>query len=453
MRKKFIYLFSIFVFLFSATGCVRYQGNMEIKKDKSMSFSINYGLDSSIFGENAKISDEEKSNFEKQGFTVSDYSDGNYKGVTLTRKVKNIDSVSTDSDVKYSLSSDGSDSSKIFKVKKGFFKNTYVAKFDFDTSDSNLSNFDNSSDDLFNDDEIISSDDEVITNDDVITNDETEDNSDLNLFDDDDFSGMSSALSNMDLSFNVKLPYSSISNNASTSNNDGKDLSWNLVSGTNSIEFEFSLYNMSNIILVGGGALLLIILIIVIIVVSKKKKNRRDDASVDSSSVIPELSEVPNTTQPFSEQAFNQHLMSQNQGIDGMNLSSESNDLSGVQSNNLGVVNQPSEIDIVEPVDIVSDPVQTVSGIENISSVQSVQPQDIQSSQNIQNVQGMNSQDISNPQVMNTQGVSDQQVIDQSQQGMNTQNMNGSINMIPNDQFNNIFNQSSDSINNNQNNN
>ena len=67
------------------------------------------------------------------------------------------------------------------------------------------------------------------------------------------------------LSFNVTLPYSAKSNNASTVNNDGKKLSWNLSSNqVEFIEFEFELYNMT-VIYTGVGAIVLILVIIIFI--------------------------------------------------------------------------------------------------------------------------------------------------------------------------------------------
>ena len=41
---------------------------------------------------------------EKQGFTVTEYKDGNFEGFTLSKKIDNIDDVSTDSDSVYDLS-------------------------------------------------------------------------------------------------------------------------------------------------------------------------------------------------------------------------------------------------------------------------------------------------------------------------------------------------------------
>lgn len=140
MKKiKYLLLCTLVLIL---TGCVKFNANMDIKKDKSMDFSIIYAVDTSVFGEQQVLDDDQKKELENQGFTVTDYSQGNMKGFTISKKIKNIDDVSSTEDVEYDLSGILDDKSKggyIFKVKKGIFKNTYIAKFRFDSSDSNLS--------------------------------------------------------------------------------------------------------------------------------------------------------------------------------------------------------------------------------------------------------------------------------------------------------------------------
>lgn len=382
MKKKIFLL--LFVFLFSVTGCVKYNGVMEIKKDKSMNMVFSYGLDTSIFGSQELVNDEDKAKYRDMGYVVSDYIDGNYKGITVSKHIKNIDSVSNNSDVDYSLSNllnEQSNNSYIFKVKKGFFKNTYFAKFVFDGSDSNLTDTDDYND-LISDDEVItdedSNSDEIITDEDL-DSDEVITDEDLNLFNE----GVDEIdLSNLDLSFNVKLPYSVIRSNASSTNNNGKDLTWNLnATGVNSIEFDFSVYNLSNILLVVGGLVLFIIIIILLIIfINRRKKRRRNNISVDTTSEIPELSSIGDSVQPFSEQSFNRQLMSQNQGVDGIvsdstefsnsynNQSFESNSL-----NSSSDVEDLSQIDIIEPILDVEDGDNNQSVLQNPTQMSNVQ--------------------------------------------------------------------------------
>lgn len=248
MKKiKYLLLVSVLTLL---TGCVKFNATMDIKKDKSMDFSIIYAFDTSLFGSQDLLEDSDKKELESQGFIVEDYNQNNMKGFTLKKNISNIDDVSSTSDTNYDMSgllNNSTDNNYFFKVKKGILKNTYIAKFKFDDKESDL-NTDESTD----------------------TSSGVTDDSDSINMDDLDLSSMTS---NLDLSFNVKLPYSSISSNATTKNNDGKELTWNLSSNQEEmIEFEFELYNMTNIYI--GAGITLVLLIIIIISILNKKKNK-----------------------------------------------------------------------------------------------------------------------------------------------------------------------------------
>lgn len=247
----------------SLTGCVKFNSTMEIKKDKSMDYKIIYAFDKSLFGDQEILTSNDKKELENKGFTVSNYVDGNMKGFKVSKNIKNIDDVSSTNNATYDLSGlldSNKSESKVFKVKKGFLKNTYTASFKFDSSDSDLNN--------------------STSNDTTIDNDFTTDDNNTTTDSDFDFSNINT---NMDLSFNVKLPYKAISSNATTKKNDDKELSWNLSStGEDKIEFSFVLYNMTNIYICGGVIVLLIIIVIVSILnKSRKNKVSNKDATND----------------------------------------------------------------------------------------------------------------------------------------------------------------------------
>ena len=269
--KKLRSIILLVVVAFILTGCMRFNAQMDIKKDKSMDFSIIYAMDKSMLGDEELLKDDNLKSVKEKGFTVSEYSKDNMKGFTLSRKVKNIDEVSSDKDASYSLSGVVSDEDSkdeyLFKVKKGLLKNTYTAEFKFDSSDSSTTTSSSDDDD---DDFFTSDDDDWSFGDDSLT---TED-------DDDDDYDYSSLASSMDLKFKVTLPYAAKSSNATSTNNDGKELSWDLssVKSTDSIKFEFELYNMTTIYALIGGAILLVVIIIVLIICLAKKKNKKDVA-------------------------------------------------------------------------------------------------------------------------------------------------------------------------------
>lgn len=295
-KKCFILLMMI---LFLTTGCVREKIDLTIHKDKSMDLSMDMGI-SKTFMEAYKqqegttggndleffdISDEEIAEMKKKGINVEKYDDGSYTGMKAFLKITNIDVISSTKEVEGDLEAivgfndDLTDTEKdteekfLFTVKKGFLKNKYTAKLSSSTSDEIKDMTD-----LYTDtDATINNGNNNTTGNG--TNNVVGGNSSTNDFD------FSTLASGMDMSFTVNLPYKAISNNATTVENDGKKLSWNLANTNNAIEFSFELYNMRNIYLLGGGILLIVLILIVGIVLFVKKKGNKnlseDKTSID----------------------------------------------------------------------------------------------------------------------------------------------------------------------------
>lgn len=249
MKKKFILV--LLLSLTCLTGCVEYKATMDIKNDKSMIFAIDYAIDTSVFGEEEIMDESDKSHLEEQDFKVEHYEHDNMKGFHITKNIKNIDDFSSTNDTKYNLSgimNEENKDTKIFKVKKGFFKNTYYADFEFDASDSGLS--DNEAEEPIDDEDAIG---------------------------EEEFNNITSTLmNNLELSFNVNLPNKAINHNAKE-NEDDKKLKWNLSSNSvDSITFSFELYNVVNIVIC---AIIAIILLIGIILFIRKKISLKKDNS------------------------------------------------------------------------------------------------------------------------------------------------------------------------------
>ena len=280
--KKIRNLFMLLIVALLLTGCVKYNVNMDIKKDKSMDFKIVYALDKSYLGDKATFSDDDLKKMKDQGFEVSKYSEGNMEGFILTKKIKNIDDVSSTDGTEFDLTGIlNNGTSKMFKIKKGLFKNKYIAKFDFDTSEASLSNnnsvLTNEADD--SDDDIILDSEKT----DDLDSDDNKEVPNINITDNLNGNDYSKMMKNMDLSFTVTLPYKALSNNATTVKNDGKELVWNLASINNkkSIEFEFELdrFQIAPIIIViasilGGLFVIALIVTIIMAVQGGKKKNK-----------------------------------------------------------------------------------------------------------------------------------------------------------------------------------
>jgi hypothetical protein len=264
--KRGKYLIVLCLFAIISTGCVKFNTSMDIKKDKSMDFSIVYALDKTVFGSEDVLKEDSFEEVKKNGFDVTKYQEGNYEGFTLKKNIKNIDEVSTESDTEYDLSGmmDDGGSKYLFKVEKGFLRNTYTAVLKFDANESGLNNPDTRNSYGANTDDDLDLGDTELEFPDEEDDDFSFDSSSLDNLD------LSSLTSTMDLSFSVRLPYGSISDNA-TKKEDGK-LVWNLsASNVQTIEFKFAIYNMSVIYMCAG--VLLIIIAIIGSLLSQSKKN------------------------------------------------------------------------------------------------------------------------------------------------------------------------------------
>lgn len=294
--KKIKNLLLLIVVTTCLSGCVKFNAEMDIKKDKSMDFSVIYAIDTSVFGEEEILNEEDIKELEKNGFKIIKYEQNNMKGFTLTTKIKNIDHVSTSKDTEYNLSgilneNNENDKNYVFKIKKGILKNRYTAKFKIDASDSGLEDAFNSSipdtDTLNNDDDMLEND---LDND--WLEDKEEDENEFNPFDPD--MDLENMMSNLDISFNVKLPYEALSSNASLKNNDNKNLTWNLSPNEEEyIKFEFELYNKTNIYIL--IAISIVILLIIAFIIFKKINKKNNNTNESSSIKTPGLEKISQT--------------------------------------------------------------------------------------------------------------------------------------------------------------
>ena len=277
---KILKVLLVVIMAFTLSGCVKFNQTMEIKKDGTMNYNLIYAANKSLLqGQDNIFEEDDIKQLQEKGFTVTDYEDDKMKGVTISRNGILVDSISSDDkNAVYELTSvvsdDKKDNSKLFYVKKGFLKNTYVANFKFDSSSAsdrsniNMRNEDGTEDDFTKDD---------MTSDDIF--DTTDDGSDSTGNDSDMSALMDQYMKNMDLKFIVKLPYAAISNNATTKSSDNKELTWDLTKITkdDSIKFEFSLYNVTNIVILVAGVVLVVAVVFFII---KKKKGKGGNAPV-----------------------------------------------------------------------------------------------------------------------------------------------------------------------------
>ena len=275
MKKNFktFKLLLIALMLMLSSGCVKYNVTMDIKKDKSMDFNMIAAFDESL-AENGEMNiNEAKDEVKNKYCSVSDYNESNMKGINVSCKFPNIDELSSETTVKeadFESIMDDKDS-KLFTLKKGFFKNTYTFKLDSSSSSDLLG--DKEDDDSYDyreeDDYDYDSDyDDYDYDSDLYDDSDDSDNTDFDM----------SALSSMDLKFEIKLPYKAISSNATSKEDNEKHLTWDLMKMAQSedensvVELTFALYNTSNIAIV-AVIVIALIAIGVIFFMKKKKKN------------------------------------------------------------------------------------------------------------------------------------------------------------------------------------
>lgn len=263
--RKLLRMFVMFAVIFMITGCVKVEFSMGIHNDKSMDLKIVEAVDQSLMeGDDSGFDTNSIFKAEDVGFLVREYTDGSLKGYQFTKTFNNIDVLSTvESNYVSDLNLLFEESNvTLFTIKRGFLKNHYVAKFDISGSDLGK-DFDS---DMNNE----------------VGDFSFDFNSSLNndLGKDFDYSQL---MSNIEMNFIVNLPYKAINSNATSIDNNGKQLTWNLISMQNeTINFEFELYNMTNVYIVIGISLIVFVLIIAVIVKMIKGNGSSSNGQIKS---------------------------------------------------------------------------------------------------------------------------------------------------------------------------
>ncbi len=307
--KRFI-LVIVSVLLLS--GCVKYNATLKIAKDKSMDFEVEMLLSKQL-GEDV-MSQMSTDEYEKLGFKRTNVTEGDYSGYKLTKTFKNIDDISSTTTGNVNFNDFATkENVTLFKVQKGFLKDTYTAKIDFEMQDQEgMGGMIGSTDeDEINTDEVNETGntpevgDTPEDGDTSETSDSTSDGNNISLDGlGDDTEKLTALMAEMEYKFNVSLPYAATKDNADNKTDD-KNLTWSLTQTKTkaNIEFEFPVYNITHIAILGGGALLIVIVLIVVIVVLKKKK-KQDDTLIHTDYDQSIASEVKdNGERPISEGA------------------------------------------------------------------------------------------------------------------------------------------------------
>ena len=357
MKKSFKVL-CLMLIVFMMTGCMKFNMVTSINKDKSMDFSIIQAFNNAILESSdqdtlsdADLNEANLEEFKQAGFTVENYSDGSWTGYQMKKNIPNIDDISSNDPVSGNLENILSGQEKDFKlftVKKGFLQNTYTASFELNT------------DEAINDAANYLDDSTGNTTDNF--NGNTYDNSaDYSMF-----------MAGMDLKFVINLPYEAINSNATSLTNDGKTLTWDLVNfKENNIEFEFELYNMTNIYLSVGIVALIIIIIIVLIVKHHKKaksnkstlNTQNNEPTLNNETVVTPMTPITETVNPTSTQPDTNSNLNKN-----ISVTTPVQETASVPSTpeSATPVQEAAPVPSTPEPEILTEPVQEVKPTENI---------------------------------------------------------------------------------------
>ena len=355
--KKYLRIMIVVVSIFLLTGCMKVEFSMGINKDGSMNFQIIEAFDKSMMDGSDFTS--EQSNFkdlEKQGFYIQEYTEDEMKGYKITKYFDDINvySIENESFVgdlnEFLEEGEGS----LFTVTKGFFKNKYSAKLSVSSGDLD-SNIDSSHGSM----------DDSSINTDFDFSDDLDDDTSLDGFDSsNEIPDYSQMMANMELNFVVNLPYEAISNNASNVNNDGKNLTWNLMTHqSETLDFEFELYNMTNIYIVVGGFLLGLILLIVLIVKSSGKNTSNNS-----------VSSYAKSNNYDANNNFNSSVSNNVQNTNNSMLENDKSFLIGSNSvnvdNNINEISNVSNQSFFQPTDNINIVSNDVADIKNVQYIE-----------------------------------------------------------------------------------
>lgn len=314
--KKVKQIVILVVCVLMLSGCIKERINMSIGKDKSMTLKLEALISDKLsdsMGESTDM-DAQAEEAKKKGYSIEKKTEDGYSGYVISKKFSNIDELSKNNGEEVELGDlfdsfdsekeDSFDMSKLFKVEKGFLKNTYTAKFTFENT---TSSGDDSTLNLDEDDEVVTTEALEKSEDEITTEAQTEDETGIDdgTSSDDQLGELMLLAGEMEFTYSVNLPYGAKTNNATKVSADKKTLTWNLAtSGKSTIEYSFEMYNITNLIIIGAAALVVIVIVIIIILKASKKKDSSKETLIHTdydSSIVGQIDETVAETDEMAQ--------------------------------------------------------------------------------------------------------------------------------------------------------
>lgn len=220
MKNSVKYILA-FLLIILCSGCMKIEGDMEIKSNKAMNLKILFAVDESKYDE--IISKEEQASLSNY-YDLKEYKKDKYKGYILSYKVSNIDKLSSISEISFPINSIRSSvPSKMFTIHRGWFTNTYKANFTFNPEDFAT---------ILGDEKLYKCGDKYL-----VIGSADKKGEDCSLASDEAYS----------FKFKAKIGGKVLDNNAAKVNKN--IYTWDLKDSTSEINFRFSLINFSHIIM------------------------------------------------------------------------------------------------------------------------------------------------------------------------------------------------------------
>lgn len=237
MKKLKLIILVVMVLLLC--GCMKYDTEMTINKDKSMDLNITFVYNPIIFGYEE---DEEllliNDYMRDKGFYINYYYDVKYLGYTYSKHIVNIDDLSVSDNVTYNASNIYKSYEPIFEKKEHLFYTSYTAKIYLPADDYFKIKYENIAQDKTKDGEIF--------------------------------------YDNAKISFKLNLPYRAISDNSLFKENNGKTLEWDITEHfMDDIEFTFPIYNIRNITIAIVIFVIIMVILTMVLIIINKRKNKK----------------------------------------------------------------------------------------------------------------------------------------------------------------------------------
>lgn len=259
--KEFKKIFVLLIMFLMVCG-FKSNTTFTINDDKSLNIEIELLIsDNQVNDESHSVMSTKAQSYEDNGWKVVNINESGYTGYKVTKTLNNIDELNKYSeDINIANILDKNfDLTKLFKIERSFFKNTYTVKYNYLFDESKF---------LTKSSNLTPSTAQVVVVE-AVTNPDEEENTNAS----DIFNVQDETI----LTYKVILPVSALDSNTSTMEDDNKTLTWKLVPTENNvISYSFEMYYKTKVLIVGIGSVVFFLIIIIVIMIIRRKNSSKE---------------------------------------------------------------------------------------------------------------------------------------------------------------------------------